>query len=161
MTAAIKTSIAIEEEVATFRRFNRFYTRTIGTLREGLMDSEYSLTEVRVLYELSARRNLTAKEIAGELSLDAGYLSRILRKFEDAGLIQKETSATDARQTQLTLTHRGKAAFAELNQLSNKQARELLDHLSPSKRDDLLRSMRTIEDALTHETSAPYILRQH
>jgi DNA-binding MarR family transcriptional regulator/GNAT superfamily N-acetyltransferase len=150
-----------DDEVATFRRFNRLYTRTIGTLGEGLLDSPYSLTEARILYELATRQEVTAKEIACELSLDAGYLSRILRKFEDAGLILKETSATDARQTQLTLTHRGKAAFAELNQLSNKQARELLDHLSPSKRDDLLRSMRTIEDALTHETSAPYILRQH
>ena len=150
-----------DDEVATFRRFNRLYTRTIGTLCEGLLDSPYSLTEARILYELATRQEVTAKEIACELSLDAGYLSRILRKFEDAGLILKETSATDARQTQLTLTHRGKAAFAELNQLSNKQARELLDHLSPSKRDDLLRSMRTIEDALTHETSAPYILRQH
>ena len=121
-----------DDEVATFRRFNRLYTRTIGTLGEGLLDSPYSLTEARILYELATRQEVTAKEIACELSLDAGYLSRILRKFEDAGLILKETSATDARQTQLTLTHRGKAAFAELNQLSNKQARELLDHLSPS-----------------------------
>jgi len=150
-----------DEEIADFRRFNRLYTRTIGTLSEGLLNSHYSLAEARVIYELATRQETTAKEIACELSLDAGYLSRILRKFEDAGLIMKETSATDARQTQLKLTHRGKAVFTELNQLSNKQARELLDRLSPSKRDDLLRSIRTIEDALMHETSAPYILRQH
>src|ERR1700744_3591770 len=96
-----------DHETATFRRFNRFYTRTIGTLSEGLLDSPYSLTEARILYELATRQEVTAKEIAGELTLDQGYLSRILRKFEDAGLIRKEPSATDARQAQLKLTHRG------------------------------------------------------
>ena len=151
----------LDDEVATFRHFNRLYTRTIGTLSEGLLDSQYSLTEARVLYELDTRKEAAAKEIAAALNLDAGYLSRILRKFEEAGLIEKETSAADARQTLLKLTHRGKAAFGELNQLSNKQAREVLDRLTPSKRDDLLRSMKTIEGALTSETSAPYILRQH
>src|SRR5215475_3340752 len=150
-----------DDEIATFRHFNRLYTRTIGTLSEGLLDSQYSLTEARVLYELDTRKEAAAKEIAAALNLDAGYLSRILRKFEEAGLIEKETSAADARQTLLKLTHRGKAAFGELNQLSNKQARELLDRLAPSKRDGLLRSMKTIEEALTSETSAPYSLRPH
>ncbi len=151
----------INDEIATYRRFNRLYTRMIGTLSEGLLDSQYSLTEARILYELANREEATAKEIAGELSLDAGYLSRILRKFEDSGLIEKEVSAADGRRTLLKLTHRGRAVFGELNQLSNKQAGELLDSLPPSKREDLLRSMRTIEDVLVHETSAPYILRQH
>ena len=160
--AAIATApMQTDDEIATFRHFNRLYTRTIGTLSEGLLDSPYSLTEARILYELASRENATAKEIAGELSLDAGYLSRILRKFEDAGLIEKETSAADARLTLLKLTQQGKTAFEELNQLSNKQARTLLDSLPPSKRDDLLRSMRTIEDVLTHKTSAPYVLRHH
>ncbi|HYK38246.1 helix-turn-helix domain-containing GNAT family N-acetyltransferase [Alloacidobacterium sp.] len=154
-------SAQIDEEIATFRRFNRFYTRTIGTLSEGLLDSLYSLTEARILYELAHHEQATAKEIAGELKLDAGYLSRILRKFEDAELIEKQTSTADARLTILKLTQRGRASFGELNQLSNKQARELLDCLPPSKRDDLLRSMRAIEDVLTHKTSVPYILRQH
>lgn len=151
----------IDEEIATFRRFNRLYTRAIGTLSEGLLDSPYSLTEARILYELANREQATAKEIAVELSLDAGYLSRILRKFEESGLIEKETSTADARLMNLKLTQRGRAAFGKLNQLSNRQARELLDRLAPSKRDDLLRSMQTIEDALAYKTSAPYILRQH
>lgn len=161
MATVPKTSAAIDEEVATFRRFNRFYTRTIGTLREGLLESDYSLTEVRVLYELSTRKEPSAKEIAGELSLDTGYLSRILRKFQDAGLLERETSASDARQTVLKLTKRGNEVFDELNQRSNQQAHVLLDGLTPSKRFDLIRSMHTIEDALTRETRAPYILRQH
>lgn len=155
------TATPSDNEIAIFRRFNRLYTRTIGTLSDGLLNSPYSLTEARILYELANREQATAKEIAGELSLDAGYLSRILRKFEDAGLIEKETSAADARLTILKLTRRGQAAFGELNQLSNKQARELLDSLAPSRRDDLLHSMQRIEDVLTQKTSAPYILRQH
>lgn len=161
MATVVKISAAIDEEVATFRRFNRFYTRTIGTLREGLLESDYSLTEVRVLYELSTRKEPSAKEIASELSLDTGYLSRILRKFQDAGLLERETSASDARQTVLKLTESGRTVFDELKQRSNQQAHELLDDLAPSKRFDLIRSMNTIEDVLTHKTRAPYILRQH
>jgi DNA-binding MarR family transcriptional regulator/GNAT superfamily N-acetyltransferase len=161
MGTAAKTPAASDDEVATFRRFNRFYTRTIGTLAERLLDSEYSLTEARVLYELTARKRTAAKEIAGELSLDAGYLSRILSKFEDAGLLEKETSASDARQTLLQLTRRGKTVFSKLNQLSNEQANGLLGSLTPAKRSDLIRSMHTIEDVLTHETRAPYVFRQH
>ena len=161
MATVDKTSAAVDEEVASFRRFNRFYTRTIGTLREGLLESEYSLTEVRVLYELSTRKVPSAKEIASELSLDTGYLSRILRKFQDAGLLGRETSASDARQTLLKLTKRGNAVFDELNQRSTQQAHALLDELTPSKRSDLIRSMHAIEDVLTHKTRAPYILRQH
>ena len=161
MAIAPQTSAAIDEQVATFRRFNRFYTRTIGTLREGLLESDYSLTEVRVLYELSTRNDPSAKEVAVELSLDTGYLSRILRKFQDAGLLERETSVSDARQTVLKLTKRGNEVFDELNQRSNQQAHTLLDDLTPSKRFNLIRSMHTIEDVLTHETRAPYILRQH
>ena len=110
---------------------------------------------------LRIAKPLRQKTSLRELSLDPGYLSRILRKFEEAGLIEKETSPTDARQTLLKLTHRGRAAFAELNQLSTRQARELIDSLPPTKRDDLLRSMRIIEDVMTLKTSAPYVLRQH
>jgi DNA-binding MarR family transcriptional regulator/GNAT superfamily N-acetyltransferase len=150
-----------DEEIATFRRFNRLYTRTIGTLGESLLDSQYSLTEARVLYELAHDRE-TAKEIAEELNLDPGYLSRILRKFEDSGLLKKTVAATDARRTRLFLTAKGRSAFSELNQRSEKQARELLNQLTPSKRETLLHSMQEIERVLNPgKDTAPYILRQH
>lgn len=150
-----------DDDITTFRRFNRLYTRTIGTLSEGVLDSPYSLTEARVLYELGTRGQATAKEIAAELNLDAGYLSRVLRRFEEAGLVEKETCTADARLTLLKLTHQGQVTFGDLNRLSNEQAGELLNKLPPSKRDDLLHAIRTIEDVLTSETQAPYILRQH
>jgi DNA-binding MarR family transcriptional regulator/GNAT superfamily N-acetyltransferase len=161
MTLTASLATQIDDQIATFRRFNRFYTRIIGTLSDHFLNTPYSLTEGRVLYELAHRGAATAKDVAGALSLDAGYLSRILRKFEDAGLIEKETSSADGRVVLLKLSSRGRAAFDELNQLSNKLAHELLNSLPPSKCNDLIRAMQTIEAVLTHETSAPYILRQH
>src|SRR5579883_1288071 len=158
---AATQNLQSDEEIATFRRFNRLYTRTIGTLSEGLLNSQYSLTEARVLYELAHGRT-AAREIAEELGLDPGYLSRILRRFEDTGLLKKTASAKDARQIQLFLTAKGKTAFNELDRRSDKQAANLLSQLTPSKREVLLRSMSEIERALSPDSSAaPYVLRQH
>src|SRR5262245_21930223 len=84
-----------KRRVEAVRSFNRFYTKQIGVLREGLLESRFTLTEVRILYELAQREHLTAKELAGELNLDAGYLSRILRSFEERGLINRTPSGTD------------------------------------------------------------------
>src|SRR5579863_10699775 len=101
--------------IASFRRFNRFYTRFVGLLDEELVRSGFSLTEARILFELAEHPESGAGDIAAELSLDTGYLSRILRKFEDAGLLDRSPSPEDARQMVLRLSRRGKAAFAELN----------------------------------------------
>src|ERR1700751_3119595 len=94
----------LDERVGAVRRFSRFYTRKIGVLCEGLVGSPVSLTEGRVLYELAQREPVTASDIAGELALDAGYLSRILGSFDKRGLIEKRTSDRDGRQGILTLT---------------------------------------------------------
>src|SRR5215469_279537 len=98
-------------DTARFRRFNRMYTRFIGTLNEGLHNSEFSLAEARVLYEVANRESPAASEVAEALGLDAGYLSRLLRKFEEKELLRKKASEEDGRFAMLRLTPRGKAAF--------------------------------------------------
>jgi DNA-binding MarR family transcriptional regulator len=95
---------ALTEDMAAFRRFNRMYTRFIGTLQEGLLNSSYSLAEARVLYELANREAPKAKEIAEELGMDPGYLSRLLGKFERDALLRRKPSQPDSRYADLTLT---------------------------------------------------------
>src|SRR5262245_10182107 len=109
------TNTELEERVASVRRFNRFYTRKIGVVGEGLLGSHLSLTEARVLFELAQRDNTTASELGQELGLDSGYLSRILKSFESRGLIRKRASKSDGRQILLSLTDRGHEMFAALD----------------------------------------------
>src|SRR5262245_32173846 len=104
-----------EAHVAAVRRFNRFYTRQIGLLHEGLVESPFSLAEARVLYELAHHDHLTAARLGRELGLDAGYLSRILQGFARRGLLARARSEADGRQSVLTLTAKGRRAFAPLN----------------------------------------------
>ncbi len=154
---------AIGESIAAFRRFNRLYTHVLGLLDEELLKSGYSLAEARVLFELATRGESGATEIAGELNLDAGYLSRILRKFEQAGLLHRSPSSADARHAILRLTRKGKAAFAELDRRSATQARAMLEQFSPRKRQTLLASMQTIEASFAQKDGSkpPFVLRPH
>src|SRR5271169_3935641 len=115
-------SVGQAQRVAAVRRFNRFYTRQIGVLRKNYLDSPYSLGEMRVLYELAHGGAHTASDIGRALDLDAGYLSRVLRNFEQRGLISRKTSADDARQSCLALTTRGDKLFAPFEKRSQKQA---------------------------------------
>jgi DNA-binding MarR family transcriptional regulator/GNAT superfamily N-acetyltransferase len=156
-------SPVLTNDVATFRRFNRMYTRFIGTLNEGLLNSPYSLAEARVLYELATRDAPKAREIAEELGVDAGYLSRLLGKFERDGLLKKKASEEDGRYADLTLTARGRAAFKKLNAGSEEQAQSVLEGLAPSARMQLIDCMRTVEGILTKtdRNRVPYILRPH
>jgi len=153
----------IDQRVSAVRRFNRFYTRQIGVLHEGLLQSPFSLTEVSVLYELAHRDNLTATELAKELGLDAGYLSRILRRFECSGLLDKTLSETDGRRSHLRLTQQGRDAFAPLNQRSHDEVAAILGRLSATEQSRLLDAMRTIEEVLSAQPAdkVPYLLRPH
>src|SRR4051812_28483377 len=127
MSASGKASASeIDSRVQAIRRFSRFYTRQIGVLQEGLLDSPLSLTEVRVLFELAHRESLTATSLCEELSLDAGYLSRILRDFQNRGWLTRKASSSDGRQTMLALTAKGKTAFEPLEKRSNHQVRRML-----------------------------------
>jgi DNA-binding MarR family transcriptional regulator/GNAT superfamily N-acetyltransferase len=149
-------------QVEAVRRFNRFYTRQIGLLNDGLLDSPFSLTEVRALYELAHRKQPTAAELCKDLGLDAGYLSRILRKFEKQQLIEKRGSQ-DARQSLLSLTRKGRKAFDPLEARSDEQVAAMLGKLSPAKQRDLVHAMQTIESVLGAQDEKPtsYVLRQH
>ena len=150
-------------QVAAVRRFNRFYTRQIGLLRKSYLGSPYSLTEARVLYELAQHKDVTAVELAHNLDFDAGYLSRVLARFEKRGLVSRTPSLYDRRQAHLALTAKGRKAFAPLDGRSAGQTAAMLDPLRREDRPRLIEAMRTIETLLTPEAPAPapFTLRAH
>ncbi|TPL02889.1 MarR family transcriptional regulator [Mesorhizobium sp. B2-4-14] len=152
---------AANERIDVVRAFNRFYTRQIGLLDEGLLKSAFSLTEARVLYELAHRDGLTATDLGRDLGLDAGYVSRLLKKFERLHLISRATLVSDARQSSIALTQAGRNAFAPLNKESHDQVRALLDRLPASEQDRLVKSMQTVQRLLAEnaEPTIPYLLR--
>jgi DNA-binding MarR family transcriptional regulator/GNAT superfamily N-acetyltransferase len=133
--------------VKAIRQFNRFYTRHIGAL-DPYLGSPMSLTDVRVLYELAHRETPVASEIGRDLGLDAGYMSRILRRFETEGWLTRAPDARDARQSVLHLTDAGHAAFAPLQQKSRDEAAALLALLAPGQRAQLVQAMGTMQSLL-------------
>jgi DNA-binding MarR family transcriptional regulator/GNAT superfamily N-acetyltransferase len=151
----------LSQRIGAVRRFNRFYTKQIGLLNEGLLRSPFSLTEARVIYELAHHEKTTATELANELGLDAGYLSRILRGFKKQGLIEKQSSETDGRQSLLWLAEQGQEAFATLNARSHNEIEAMLNALSPEAQNRLVEAMHTVEGLLgaQPEQKVPYILR--
>ncbi|MCB9100553.1 MAG: MarR family transcriptional regulator [Anaerolineales bacterium] len=153
----------LQDEINTVRQFNRFFTRQIGVLREGLLHSPYSLTEARLIFELAHHPNLTASNLGNELGLDAGYLSRILTKLEQQNLIEKTRSDDDGRQRLINLTTAGQAAFALLDSRSNDEVAEMLGELSDRDRLRLSEAMHTIEEILDHgfKYAEPFYLRHH
>ena len=151
------------DQIEQVRRFNRFYTRQIGLLEERLHRSDYSLTEARVLYELAQGTAPTATDIARSLGLDAGYLSRILKKFDRRGFLTRLPCPADGRQTRLDLTEAGRAAFAPLNQASQDEVAGLLDELPPDRRAGLIGALSKIQAVLGDppKGAVPYLLRPH
>lgn len=152
----------LSRKVEAVRQFNRFYTRYIGVLNEGWLASPFSLTEARVVYELAQRESATATEVAAELNLDTGYLSRIVSNFQKRKLIVKAKSENDARQSVLALTAQGRKEFQKLNQLTQNQIEELLNSLTAADQTRLVAAMKTIETLLSkqlQEEKYSYILR--
>ena len=134
-------------QVKAVRAFNRFYTQRIGVLKRYL-DTDFTLTEVRVLYELAHRPPLTARDLVRDLELDPGYLSRILRRFEDQDWVARETAPPDARQHLLRLTEAGYAAFAPLQQKSRDETAALLATIAPAARPRLIAALDTVHRLL-------------
>ncbi|MCC7705745.1 MarR family transcriptional regulator [Janthinobacterium sp. GW460P] len=150
------------ERTEIVRRFNRFYTRQIGVLHEHLLDSAFSLTEVRILYELAHREQLTSADLCRELGLNAGYLSRVIAGFEKQGLIAKTRSPTDARAAQLQLTEQGQSTLAPLVEASRREVAAMLERLPPTAQQELVAAMDQIQGLLgepTPSSSPNYILR--
>jgi DNA-binding MarR family transcriptional regulator/N-acetylglutamate synthase-like GNAT family acetyltransferase len=149
----MKTDRVDSHRVSAVRRFNRFYTRQIGVLRKNFLDSPYSLGEMRVLYELAQDKDVTASDIGRSLDLDAGYLSRLLRKFEKSGLVSRTVSKTDARQSHLALTATGRKVYAPAEQRSQSDVAAMLATLSEREQSELVSAMRTIETMLEKDAA--------
>ena len=150
---------ALEARVDAVRGFNRFYTQKIGVLGEGLLESPFSLTEARLLYELAQREQPTASGLCRDLGLDPGYVSRMLRRFEKQRLIQRTRSAADGRQSFLALTPAGRAAFGGLNRRSRDEVAALLKPLGAGEQERLVAAMAGIRQLLTPQAAAPWRLR--
>ncbi len=145
----------------TVRAFNRFYIRQIHLLQEGILESHFSLTEARVLFELANRENPTATDLTSELKLDPGYLSRILEAFIRKGYLKKQSSENDRRQRRLKLTAAGRKAFQSINAKSQREAAAMLAKLSESDQSRLIAAMKSIESILNGKPPSAYTLRTH
>lgn len=151
-------------EIAQVRAFNRDYTRQLGVLARRFLDSPYSLTQVRVLYEIAHRPGVSAAELAGELGVDRGYLSRILQGFEARRLLQRVAASADARRQHLKLTATGQRVFAPLERRSQEEVRRLLAALDSPARHEVLSAMRTLQQSLGlrgEPTAGQIVLRSH
>jgi DNA-binding MarR family transcriptional regulator/GNAT superfamily N-acetyltransferase len=151
------------DPVQTIRRFNRFYTRQIGVLQEHLLQSQFSLTEVRVLYELAHREDVTAKDLCRDLGLDRGYVSRMLQTFETHGWIKTAPSPDDRRCQFLSLTAKGHKVFDPLERRSSEEVAAMLARLSPNQQKKMLAAIHDIESVLapSQPTATSYNLRPH
>jgi DNA-binding MarR family transcriptional regulator/N-acetylglutamate synthase-like GNAT family acetyltransferase len=148
------------DDVTAVRAFNRFYTGVIGLLRAGLVDTSYSLTEARVLFELGAREACEGGELRRLLDLDAGYLSRILARFESDSLITRERSPLDGRRQIIRLTESGRRLRDTLDERSSDQIAELLGPLGEEDRRRLVSAMQTVQRLLGEAPkAAPYVIR--
>ena len=146
---------ADDDQIAAVRAFTRFYTRKLGVLDQQLLKSPFSLSEARVLYELATGENPSAKEIGIELGLDPGYLSRIVQKFDEDGLITRKPLPADRRQYQLSLTAKGRQAFAKLDRSSHDDVADMLAALSDGERKHLIGAMAAIERLLGPSSVSP------
>lgn len=138
-----------QDVIDKVREFNRFYTNVIGLLDRHFLETPFSLTEGRVLYEISHTELCTAKKIRSHIDIDEGYLSRILDKFIQQGLVRKTPAAEDKRLHLIVLTEKGKREFSKLNENSNQQISELLSKLSESERAELVQMMERMRVLLT------------
>ena len=139
-----------QELIDRIRAFNRFYTNVIGLLDQHYLNSPFSLTEGRVLYEICNTESCSAKKIRERISIDEGYLSRILDQFVKRGLIKKTRSRTDGRLWMIVPTEKGKKEFASLNDSSNRLIAQMIQKLSLQEAEELVEKMERIHELLSN-----------
>ena len=144
-----------DDQISALRAFNRFYTSKLGFLNQQLLKSPFSLSEARVLYELATCEDASAKGIGIELGLDPGYLSRMVQKFDEDGLITRKPLPADRRQYRLSLTAKGRQEFAKLDRSSHEAVAVMLATLSDGDRKRLIGAMAAIERLLGSSAVAP------
>jgi len=149
------------EFVDDVRGFNRFYTRQLGLLDRGLLGSKFTLTEARVLYELAHQDGSTATQIADELAMDLGYLSRLMAKFERMRYLKRTRSQTDARQSRIHLTDKGRSVFMPLNTAAREQISRMIQPMTPEQRDELLNAMQSVQRLLEPSIASPSSQPRH
>lgn len=158
--------------ISEIRSFNRFYTKILGLLDKHILDSPYSLTEVRILLEIGKLHDCTANKLVAKLDIDRGYMSRVLKGFEKSGLIEKKESSEDKRFSILRLTDKGSSILSELEGRSDRQVEGLIGHMSEEEKQKLVASMRSIKSAMlsginpvqirTYEkTDLEYVINRH
>lgn len=153
----------LDSQIAAVRGFSRFYTRKLGIIEPKLLDSPWTLQEARIIYEIADRQTCTATDLACGLSLDAGFLSRTLRDLQERQIVARKPSKADRRATELTLTAKGRAAYAELDSRSRSVVATLLERLDAHDRAAVVDAMTTIERKLEPTANAPasFLLRSH
>jgi DNA-binding MarR family transcriptional regulator/GNAT superfamily N-acetyltransferase len=150
----------MEERERALRRFNRFWTAKIGVLQAGLLDTPYSLTEARVIFELAQSDATDLADLRRRLELDAGYLSRILARFRTDAVVDTRVSSEDGRRQVVSLTPTGREVFSDLDQRSSREVRSILEPLSAEDQQRLVAAMATIEDVFSSVPAEPYMIRQ-
>lgn len=154
----------MDDQVARVRDFTRFYTSRMGVLKEGLLDSDLPLPLARVVYELAQAGGQTGRDLAATLSLDPAYVSRLLKRLETRGLIERRTSPDDGREKLHGLTGSGAELFAELDRRSRAQVSDLLHDLSATEQAELTGAMDRIRELISPgeaPASDPFIIRPH
>ena len=163
MSSTAMVAPPVGDEVPAVRAFNRFWTQQIGLLQAGLVDTPYSLTEARVLFEVAQREATDLADLRGALQLDAGYLTRVVGRLKDAGLITTRRSPDDGRRQVIRLTDRGRAEFGMLDARSSDATAAMLEGVPAAVRRRLVAAMATIEGLLAPRPSEPpraYLLRE-
>ncbi|HTI14637.1 MAG TPA: bifunctional helix-turn-helix transcriptional regulator/GNAT family N-acetyltransferase [Dictyobacter sp.] len=149
-----------DQDIHAIRKFNRYYTNVLGLLNQHIYDSPFSLTEVRILFEIHNTNNCTATILQEELGLDRGYVSRIIKRFEEQNMIEKQKCAEDGRSYILHLTEQGSAIFRDLERKANQQIEHFLSDMNKQNKEILITSMQTIERLLMEQTESTIIIRE-